>query len=232
MFSTGTRGSSGVGSSWRMTRGIAGRRTSGCHYWLTKFVNFCTRTVVYLLIIAKQFEVAEGTVRNHPWWSEHALSCSMKIGGRGALMTAVRWLSGSLQIQVSLSLWSPVMWTGSTVMTKRQWPVEMFALPKTQEGQEKEVHWEVDDYPILWQQKHHLHPPGPPWSDSQQRVWGSSEILFGTCTWTMPSCNKTILVTNYLAVMGIKTVPHPPYSPDLNPHYFCIFNFFSIYKII
>lgn len=163
MFSTGTRDSSGVGSRWGTTSGIAGRRTSGCQNWLIKFANFCTRTIVYLLIIAKQFEVAEGTVHSHPWWSEHVLSCSMKISGRGALMTAVRWLSGSLQIQVSLSLWSPVMRTGSTVMTKRQCPVEMFGLPKTQEGQAKEVHWEVDDYPILWQQKHHLHPLGPPY---------------------------------------------------------------------
>ena len=23
--------------------------------------------------------------------------------------------------------------------------------------------------------------------------------------------------------MGIKTVPHPPYSPDLAPYYFCLF---------
>lgn len=102
MFSTGTRDSSGVGSRWGTTSGIAGRRTSGCQNWLIKFANSCTRTIVYLLIIAKQFEVAEGTVHSHPWWSEHVLSCSMKISGRGALMTAVRWLRGSLQIQVSL----------------------------------------------------------------------------------------------------------------------------------
>ena len=29
--------------------------------------------------------------------------------------------------------------------------------------------------------------------------------------------HNTILVTDYLSKMGIKTVPHPPYSPDLAP---------------
>ena len=29
--------------------------------------------------------------------------------------------------------------------------------------------------------------------------------------------HNSILVTEYLTKMGIKTVPHPPYSPDLTP---------------
>ena len=33
----------------------------------------------------------------------------------------------------------------------------------------------------------------------------------------------SILVTNYLTKMGIKTIPHPPYSPDLAPCDFCLF---------
>ena len=32
-----------------------------------------------------------------------------------------------------------------------------------------------------------------------------------------------ILVTDYLTKMGIKTVPHPPYSPDLAPRDFWLF---------
>ena len=32
-----------------------------------------------------------------------------------------------------------------------------------------------------------------------------------------------ILVTDYLTKMGIKTVPHPPYSPDVAPCDFCLF---------
>ena len=35
--------------------------------------------------------------------------------------------------------------------------------------------------------------------------------------------HNSILVTEYLANMGIKTVPHPPYSPDLAPRDFWLF---------
>ena len=34
---------------------------------------------------------------------------------------------------------------------------------------------------------------------------------------------NSILVTDYLTKMGIKTVPQPPYSPDLAPCDFCLF---------
>ena len=35
--------------------------------------------------------------------------------------------------------------------------------------------------------------------------------------------NNSILVTDYLTKMGIKTVFHPPYNPDLAPCEFCLF---------
>ena len=35
--------------------------------------------------------------------------------------------------------------------------------------------------------------------------------------------HNSILVTDYLTKMGIKTVPLPPYSPDLAPCDFCLF---------
>ena len=35
--------------------------------------------------------------------------------------------------------------------------------------------------------------------------------------------HNSILVTDYLTKMGIKTVPHPPYSPDLAPCNFWLF---------
>ena len=35
--------------------------------------------------------------------------------------------------------------------------------------------------------------------------------------------HNSILDTDYLTKIGIKTVPHPPYSPDLAPWDFCIF---------
>ena len=34
--------------------------------------------------------------------------------------------------------------------------------------------------------------------------------------------HNSILVTDYLTKMGIKTVPHPPYCPDLAPCDFCL----------
>ena len=35
--------------------------------------------------------------------------------------------------------------------------------------------------------------------------------------------HNSILVTDYLTKMGIKTVPQPPYSPNLAPCDFCLF---------
>ena len=35
--------------------------------------------------------------------------------------------------------------------------------------------------------------------------------------------HNVILVTDYLTKMGIKTVPHPAYRPDLAPCDFCLF---------
>ena len=35
--------------------------------------------------------------------------------------------------------------------------------------------------------------------------------------------HNSILVTDYLSKMGIRTVPHPPYSPDLAPSDFYLF---------
>ena len=42
--------------------------------------------------------------------------------------------------------------------------------------------------------------------------------------WRSPQpVHNSILVTDYLTKMGIKTVPHPPYSPDLAPSDFWLF---------
>ena len=51
--------------------------------------------------------------------------------------------------------------------------------------------------------------------------------LFKSAQWHFQQDNapvhNSILVTDYLSKMGIKTVPHPPYSPDLTPCDFCLF---------
>ena len=51
--------------------------------------------------------------------------------------------------------------------------------------------------------------------------------LFKSDQWHFPKDNapvhNSILVTDYLSKMGIKTFPQSPYSPDLAPCDFCLF---------
>ena len=50
-----------------------------------------------------------------------------------------------------------------------------------------------------------------------------SNRVSGISTRTMHQVHNSILVTDYLTKMGIKTVPHPPFSPDLAPCDFWLF---------
>ena len=51
--------------------------------------------------------------------------------------------------------------------------------------------------------------------------------LFKSGQWHFHQDNKpvhnSVLVTDYLTKMGIKTVPQPPYNPDLAPCDTCLF---------
>ena len=53
------------------------------------------------------------------------------------------------------------------------------------------------------------------------------QALFKSCQWHFHQDNvpvdNSLLVTYYLTKMGIKTVPQPPYSPDLAPCDFWLF---------
>ena len=57
--------------------------------------------------------------------------------------------------------------------------------------------------------------------------------LFKSAQWHFHQDNapvdNSILVTDYFSKMGIKTVPQPPYSPDLAPRDFCLFPQFRGY---
>ena len=67
--------------------------------------------------------------------------------------------------------------------------------------------------------------------------WGFKEVqeeipwkrpaLFKSGQWHFHQHNapvhNSILVTNYLTKMGIKTVPYSPHSPDVGPWNFCLF---------
>ena len=89
--------------------------------------------------------------------------------------------------------------------------------------------------PFFWQNWHDLHALGSHWTDSQQGIlcWGfkgvqeeipteeASTLQIGSVAF--PPVYNSILVTDYLTKMGIKTVPHRPYSSDLDPCDFCLF---------
>ena len=59
------------------------------------------------------------------------------------------------------------------------------------------------------------------------RILGKRPALFKSGQWHFHQDNapvhNSIVVTDYLTMMGIKTVPYPPYSPDLAPCDFCLF---------
>ena len=61
----------------------------------------------------------------------------------------------------------------------------------------------------------------------RKRFCQKRPALFKSGQWYFHQDNapvhNSILVTDYLTKMGIKTVPHPPYSPDIAPCNFCLF---------
>ena len=61
----------------------------------------------------------------------------------------------------------------------------------------------------------------------RSRFCRKSSALFKLGQWHFQQDNasvfNSILVTDYLTKRVIKTVPHPPYSPDLVPCDFCLF---------
>ena len=61
----------------------------------------------------------------------------------------------------------------------------------------------------------------------RKRFHWKRPALFKSGQWHFHEDNapihNSILVTDYLTKMGIKTVHHPPYCPDLAPCNFCLF---------
>ena len=61
-----------------------------------------------------------------------------------------------------------------------------------------------------------------------QRFSRKRPALFKSSQWHFHQYNapvhNSILVTDYLTKIGINTVPHPPYSPDLPPYDFWLFH--------
>ena len=110
-----------------------------------------------------------------------------------------------------------------------EFPVEAYWLSQTQEGQTEQIHPKTLDDPFFWQHWHDLYALGSHWTDSQQGIlcWGFKASTLKIESVAFPPGNtpvhNSILVTDYLTKVGIKTVPQPPYSPDLAPCDFFLF---------
>ena len=57
----------------------------------------------------------------------------------------------------------------------------------------------------------------------QQEIPSEEAITLQIVSMAFPPVHNSILATDYLSKMGIKTVPHPLYSPDLAPCDFWLF---------
>ena len=121
----------------------------------------------------------------------------------------------------------------------QEFPVEACWLSQTQEGQTEQIHPQTFDGPFFDSTGMiYMH-----WVPTRQTVNKDYyvEVLrkfrkrfrrkrpafFKSGQWHFyqdhAPVHNSILVTDYLTKMGIKTVPHSPYSPDLAPCDFCSF---------
>ena len=140
--------------------------------------------------------------------------CSEKIRKKDVVMTAGRWSSWSIHIPQFLMFWWPAIKAGSTAMTQRPryrvptpGMIYMHWVP-TEQTVNKEYYVEV-------------------LREFRKRFIRKWPAVFKSGQWHFQQDNTLIynstLVTDYLTKMGIKTVPHPPYCPDLARCDFCLF---------
>ena len=187
---------------------------------------------VFIETISAQFDVTQ-LFRNWRYGRfvpSLSQGCTEKIRKKDVVITVGRW---SIQFQQFLMLWWPAMKAGSTAMAKRQssqW--------KHKARQCKSTHRLLmitffDSTGIIYMN----------WGPTEQtvkkeysveilrefrkRFFGKRPALFKSDQWHFHQDNapvhNSIFVTDYLNKMGIKTVPHPPYSPDLVPCDFWLF---------
>ena len=117
-----------------------------------------------------------------------------------------------------------------------EFPVETCWLSQTQEGQTEQIHPQTFDDPFLltamaWStctgqtvnKKYYVEVL----REFSKRFLGKKPALFKSGQWHFHQDNapvyNSILVTDYLTKMGIKTVRQPSYSKDLAPCDFCLF---------
>ena len=120
-----------------------------------------------------------------------------------------------------------------------EFPVEAYRLSQTQEGQTEQIHPQNFDDPFFDSNGMiymHWVPTGQTVNkeyyvevlrEVRKRFLGKRPALFKSSQWHFHQDNapvhNSILVADYLTKMGIKTVPQPPYSPDLAPCDFWLF---------
>ena len=168
----------------------------------------------------------------HIWWiskmqsrhedtleEQYAIKFFLKLG-----KNAMQW-------KLDLLLWPRDQTT--------EFPVEGCWLSQTQESQIEQIYQQTFDDPAFWQYWHDLHALGSHWTDSQQGIlcWGSkgvqeeisseeaSTLQIGSVAFPPGQCTSPQLhpCHRLFAKMGIKTVPHRPYSPDVAPCDFWLF---------
>ena len=121
-----------------------------------------------------------------------------------------------------------------------EFPVEACWFSQTQEGQTEQIHPLTFDDPFFDSTGMiymHWVPTGQTVNkeyyvevlrEFKKRFRRKRTALFksGQCHFHQDNApvHNSILVTDYLSKMGIKTVPHPSYSPDIAPWDFWLFN--------
>ena len=132
------------------------------------------------------------------------------------------WCSGDLWWKLDLLLWARDQET--------EFPVEACWLSQTQEGQTEQIHPQtfddlfltaLADLHVLTGQTVNKEYYVEILREFRKRFRRKRPALFKSGQWHFHEDNapvhSSILVTDYLTKMGIKTVPPPPYSPDLAP---------------
>ena len=195
--------------------------------------------------ISAQFDVNVGTVRGTedaenlhevcPKGTQRrskskTLSWQQGDGRADQFRSRSSWCSGDLRWKLDLLLWPRDQET--------EFPVETCWLSQTQESQTEQIHPQTFDDPFFWQHWHDLHALGSHWTVNKEyyvdvlrefskRFRRKRPALFKSGLWHFDQDNapvhNSILVTDYLTKIGIKTVPQPPYSPALAPCDFWLF---------
>ena len=120
-----------------------------------------------------------------------------------------------------------------------EFPEEACWLSQTQEDQAEQIHTQTFDDPFFDSTGMiymHWVPTGQTVNkdyyfevlrEYRKRFGRKRPALFKSCQWHFQQDNapvhNSIFVTDYLTKIGIKTVPQPPYSPDVAPCDFWLF---------